>query len=467
MGHKKKIATLLAGTSLVATGLVPATGQDAGADAAAQGFALTLGIESTLRVNDNLSFSDPSPGTSTLWDNTVRFGLLSETGVARFSADLAGTIRTAAFPGQSTDTTFDDPSIVLGYQLESADSLLEAELSYRQVSLQFEDPLAGIDELIEDGLEPDDLVPSDGVRGNYGALVSFETGRTAPFGFGTVLEYDKTEYWDTTDPGNYDDETTAAEIFARLQFSPVMEGRIALDWEQYDAMNAVRTSRRTVGATASLTYEIDPITRVTASLGYSEIEETNLIGTTLQDGVTGGLSVTRDFPRGNITAEYTTDISTTGRRDTIEVQGELETPGGSITAGVGATRSNAGDVNWIGSLGYNNELAFGIVNASLERSYDTSDGGVENRSTTASLGFDTDVSPNASLGFELDYAEVTNVATGATTSVSGFRATYNRDLTANWDMIAGYEYRKRRQPGDTDRESNELFVTLEREFSIR
>ncbi|MCK0140569.1 hypothetical protein [Aliiroseovarius sp. F47248L] len=465
MGQKNKIAALLAGTSLLATGLVPATGQDAVAPT--EGFALTLGIASTLRVNDNLSFSDPSPGTSTLWDNTVTFGLLSETGVARFTADLAGTIRTAALPGQSTDTTFDDPSIVLGYQLESADSLLEAELAYQQVSLQFEDPLAGLDDLIEDGLEADDLVPTDGVRGTYSARVAFETGRTAPFGFGTVLEYDKTEYWDTTDPGNYDDETTAAEVFARLQFSPVMEGRIALDWEQYDAMDTVRTSRRTVGATASLTYEINAITRMTASLGYTEIEETNLIGTTLQDGVTGGLSVTRDFPTGNVTAEYSTGISTTGRRDTIELRGEFETPGGSITAGIGATRSNAGDVNMIGSLGYTNELAMGTVTAALERSYDTSDGGIENRSTTASLGFDTEVSPNASIGFELDYAEVTDVVTDSTTAVSGFRATYTRDLTADWGLTAGYEYRKRKETGSTDRESNELFVTLEREFSIR
>lgn len=467
MGQKNKIAALLAGTSLIATGLVPATGQEAGAVAPIEGFAMTLGISSTLRVNDNLSFSDPSPGTSTLWDNTVNFGLLSETGVARFTADLGATVRTAALPGQSTETTFDDPSIVLGYQMESADSLLEAELAYQQVSLQFEDPLLGIDDLIEDGLEPSDLTASDGMRGTYSASVSFETGRTAPFGFGTVLEYEKTEYWDTTDPGNYDDETTAAEVFARLQFSPVMEGRIALDWEQYDAMDAVSTSRRTTGATASLTYEINAITRMTASLGYTEIEETNLIGTTLQDGVTGGLAVTRDFPTGNITAEYSTGISTTGRRDTIEVRGEFETPGGSITAGLGATRSNAGDVNMIGSLGYTNELAMGTVTAALERSYDTSNAGIENRSTTASLGFDTDLSPNASIGFELDYAEVTDVAADTTTSISGFRATYNRDLTADWGLTAGYEYRNRQETGATNRESNELFVTLEREFSIR
>ncbi len=467
MGQKNKIAALLAGTSLLATGLVPATGQEADTTAPTEGFLMTLGIASTLRVNDNLSFSDPSPGTSTLWDNTVTFGLISETGIARFTADLAGTIRTAALPGQSTETTFDDPSVVLGYQLESADSLLEAELAYTQVSLQFEDPLAGLDDLIEDGLEPEDLVPTDGVRGTYSARLGFETGRTRAFGFGTVLEYDKTEYWDTTDPANYDDETTAAEVFARLQFSPVMEGRLALEWEQYDAMDTVLTSRRTVGATASVTYEINPITRMTASLGYTEIEETNLIGTTLQDGVTGGLAVTRDFPTGSVTAEFSTGISTTGRRDTIELRTDFETPGGSISAGIGATRSNSDDANLIGSLGITHELAMGTITAAVERSYDTSDAGVENRSTTASLGFDTDVSPNASIGFELDYAEVTDLVADTTTSVSGFRATYSRDLTADWGLTAGYEYRKRQETGSTDRESNELFVTLEREFSIR
>ncbi|MCK8465148.1 hypothetical protein MUY35_14915 [Aliiroseovarius sp. S1339] len=429
---------------------------------------MTLGLSSTLRANDNLSFSDPSPGTTTLWDNTVTFGLLSDTGVAQFSLDLGGTVRTASVPGRSTKTSFDDPSVTLGYQLESADTLLDAEASYQQISLDFEDPLAGIDDLIEDGLEPSDLDPTDGTRGRYGAMLSFETGRTRPFGFGTVLEYDKAEYWDTTDPANFDEETKAAEVFARLQFSPVMEGRVALDWEQYDAEDAVQTSRETWGATASLTYEIDAITRMTASVGYTEIEETNLIGSSLRDGVTGGLSVTRDMPTGSLTAELTTDISTTGRRDTFEVRGEFETPNGAINAGLGATRSNAGDVNVIGSLGYTHELTMGTtITATLDRSFDTSDAGLENRATRASLGLDTDLTASSSIGFELDYAEVTDVATDTSTAVSGFRATYTHELTPDWDVMAGYEYRKREATGNTDRESNELFVTLSREFSIR
>ncbi|WP_289042508.1 hypothetical protein [uncultured Aliiroseovarius sp.] len=468
MGQKNKIAALLAGTALITTGLLPAIGQDAGVGEPAGGLSMTLGVSSTLRFNDNLSLSDPSPGDTTLWDNTVNFGLISDTDVAQFSLDLGATARTASVPGQDTETEIDEPSIRLGYHLESPDTLLDAELRYRRVSLDFEDPLAGIDDLIDAGLEPGDLDPSDGKRARYNAALSFETGRTRPFGFGTVLEYDKTEYWDTTDPGNYDEETTAAEVFARLQFSPVMESRIAVDWEQYDAQDAANTTRETWGVTASLTYEIDPITRTTASIGYTEVDERSLLGSSLEDGVTGGLSVTRDIPTGSVTAALSTDINTTGRRDTFEVLGDFETPSGFINASLGATRLNQGDVNVIGSLGYSHELTLGTVfTATLDRTYDATDAGVESRSTRASLGLDTELTRSASVGLELDYAEVTDVVADTKTAVSGLRATYTHELTPDWDVLAGYEYRKREETGGTDRESNELFLTVTREFSIR
>lgn len=465
MGQKSKFAALLAGTALLTTGFGPAIGQEA--DTAGGGISMTLGLSSSLRVNDNLGFADPSPGTTTLWDNTLTFGVLSETGVAQLSFDAGATVRTANIPGLSADTTIDDPFVTIGYQIENADSIFAIEAGYSQVSLQFEDPLAGLDDIIDDGIDAGDLTATDGTRGTTSIQASFETGRNSPLGFGAEVSHEKIEYWDTTDAGNIDEETNAAEVFARFQFSPVLESRVTLSWEQYDELIPTGTSRQTLGALASVTYEVNPITRVTANLGYTEIEETTILGTTIQDGITGGLAVTRDFPLGSVTAEYSREYSTVGHRDTIEVSTTIETPGGSVSAGIGATRANNGDTNMIGNLGYTNEFSMGTITASLDHSYSTSDGGLENRATRAALGFETDLTPVSSISFDLDYAEVTEVLSDTTTTVSGFRATYSHELTQDWGLSAGYEYRKRQETGATDRESNELFVTLEREFSIR
>ncbi|WP_371170617.1 hypothetical protein [Aliiroseovarius sp. 2305UL8-7] len=470
MGKKTKITALLAGTTLLATGLVPVIAQEASTgDTTAGGVSMTLGVSSTLRFNDNLSLSDPSPGNTTLWDNTLSFGLLSETGVATFSFDAAGTVRTSNTPGRSTETSFDDPSVALRYQLESVDTLFSAEANYQQVSLRFEDPLLGLDDLIEDGSGPEDPLSLDGVRGRANARLSFETGRTRPLGFGAAVEYEQTRYWDTTNTSLFDDDTTRAEVFTRLQFSPVMEGRVELFWEKYDelddtAPNGLRSSRETRGATASLSYEIDAITRMNASLGYTEIDRSDAPN---QDGITGAVSITRDFPTGSLTAEFSSDINTTGRRDTVEVTGAFDLPNGSLTAGVGATRSNDGDVNFIGNLGYTHEFALGTITATLDRSYSNSDAGIENETTRAALGFDRELTPVSSIGFDLDYAEVTDIAAASTTAVSGLRATYTHELTADWGLSTGYEYRRTETTGETDRHSNELFLTIEREFRIR
>lgn len=464
MGKKAKLTALLAGTAILTTGLSPASSQEADSD----GLALSFGISSSLRTNDNLGLREVSPGTTTLWDNRLTFGVVSETQTARLGFDIGATVRTAWLPGRSATTDIDDPSAVLSYRLESANSLLEAEASYRKISLNFSDPLRLIDDDPDDGIDDRDLVTSDGSRVLYGARVGFETGRVDPLGYGASFEHRRADYQDVTDGSLYDSETNSADAFVRMQFSPVLESRLTAFWEQYDADNPEQRSRRTVGASVDVSYEINPITIATFDLGYRKIEETTLTSaTTTLDGVTGSVRLSRDFPTGTVSAGFTSALSSSGRRDTIDVTGRFERPSGEITIGIGATRGESDVVNWVGNIGVTHELPQGTITASLDRSVRTTDEGVENLSTRASLDYAMDLTRLSSFSVGLDYAEVSEIGSADTTKVSGVNAAYNYALTPDWDLSTGYEYRRRSETGEPDRESNEFFLTLSREFSMR
>ena len=464
MGKKSKLTALLTGTAVLATGLTPASSQES----APGGLALSFGVSSSLRSNDNLGLREVSPGTTTLWDNRLTFGALSETPNARLSFDIGATVRTAWVPGRSATTDIDDPSAVLSYRLESANSLVEAEASYRKISLNFSDPLRLIDDDPDDDIDEQDLISSGGARVLYGGRVSFESGRVDPLGYGLSFEHRRTDYQDVTDGALYDSETNGAEAFVRLQFSPVLESRLTAFWEQYDADNPEQRSRRTIGASGSLTYEIDAITIATLNLGYRKIEEnTTTSSTTSIDGITGSFRLSRDFPTGNVSAGITSALATSGRRNTLDVTSRFERPNGEFIIGVGVTKGETDVVNWVGNLGITHELPRGIITASIDRSVRGTDEGVENLSTRASLDYAMDLTRTSSLSIGLDYAEISEIGSADTTAVSGVNATYTRALTPDWDISTGYEYRHRSETGEIDRESNEFFLTLSREFSVR
>lgn len=450
MGKRHKLAAFLAGTTIIAAVSGPAVGQEMPG-----GVTLTFGLTSTLRVNDNLDLDPVSPGSTTLWENRLSFGYLTETQISRFSVDLGATLRAASLPGASTSADIDEPSVALRYTREGANSLFEAAANYAQVDLAFEDPLGNIDD--------DGLITDSGTRTNMRTSLNFETGLNDPLGFGATLSHNTRGFSGTADPDLYDSETNSVELFTRLQFSPLAEGRLTLSRTEYDAEDVEQTERTTQSAVASVTYDINPITTLQASLGYAEIEETtNLPSMTNVDGLIAALVLTREASNGSASLELESSLDEDGRSDTIRIGRALDLPTGSLSASVGATRTPFADWGLIGSLDYARELPRGMITASLDRSF-----GGDTRTTRAGLGYTTDINPVSSLAFQLDYAETDDTVIVDTTSLSSFRATYTRELTPDWDLSAGYEYRHRTESGTASRDSNEIFLVLERDFTIR
>ena len=449
------------GQSLALAGILGAVGgfyPAAAQDDAPGGTILTFGIETRLGVSDNYDLDFVAPGTSTILDTALSFGYLSETATERFAVDADGVLRASDLPGAGGDFRFDDPRLAISYDREGANSRLTATGAYNDANLDFIDPF----EFIEDG----DLVSGSGRRATSFARVIFETGTSRPLGFGVELGRRAVTYSDTTDPSLFDTRTDDIALTSRLQLSPVLEGRVRLSQEDYSAEDATLTDRTTRALSVGATYEISPVTILDATLGFEKIDDSV---TGADEGSFGSLSLTRALANGSAGIELDRSFGTEGGRTTLSVRRDLELPNGRLAFNLGVTEGELGGTGLVGSVDYAQTLPRGELTAALERGVDSDSTGNDVLTTTAALSYTMPATAVSTLSFDFDYVAVDDVGPGGTLSTdrSTFTAAYTHELTADWDLSAGYEHQRRFTEGSGTASSNEIFMTLGREFSIR
>ena len=450
IGHSMALASIIC----VVGGFAPAVAQED----APGGTILTFGSQTRLSVNDNYGLDFVAPGTSTLLDTALSFGYLAETATERFAFDIDGVLRGSNLPGAGGDFRFDDPGLTISYDREGANSRLTATAAYNEANLDFLDPF----EFIEDG----DLISGSGRRATSSARIIFETGTSGPLGFGIELGQRGVNYSDTTDLSLFDSQTDDVALTSRLQLFPVLEGRVRLSQEDYSAEDATSTDRTTRALSFGATYEVSPVTTLDATLGFEKIDS-SVTGT--DEGSFGSLSVTRALANGSAGVALDRSFGTEGGRTTLSVNRDLELPNGRLAFNLGVSKGELDETGVVGSIAYVQTLPRGELTASLERSVDSDSSGNDVRTTTAALGYSMPATAVSTLSFDFDYVAVDDVGTGSTLSTdrSTFTAAYTHELTADWDLSAGYEHQRRFTEGSGTASSNEIFMTLGREFSIR
>ena len=454
IGHPLALASVI----FIVGGFAPAVAQED----APGGTTLTFGIDSNISVNDNFSLEVTSPGTSTILDTTLSFGYLSQTALSRFSFDIDGVLRIADLPGTSSSsggTRFDDINASLRYNYEGSNSRFSAIADYSKIDLDFLDPfaLASIRDV--------DLTSSGGTRNSRNARITFDTGINDPLGFGFELGHEDFSYSNTTDPGLFGTTTNDYALTSRLRLSPVAEGRVRLSQEDYTADGLTPTNRTTRALSFGVAYELSPVTTLDASIGAEEIEEG--IGT--DRGGFGTVSLTQARVNGSASLLLDQSFGIEGRRTTLTAARDLALPSGTLAFSFGITNGEQSGTEFVGSLDYSQTLPRGTLTASLDRRVDSSISGNDILTTNAALGYSMALSSVSNLSFDFDYAEIENDGTGATSNTNRklFRAEYTYALTQNWDLSAGYEHQRLVTGGGGAARSNEIFMALGREFSIR
>ena len=424
----------------------------------AGGTILTFGIETKLSVSDNYNLDIVAPGTSTVLDTTLSFGYLTETATDRFAFNIDGVLRGSDLPGAGTDFRFDDQNMTVSYDREGANSRFSASADYNRANVDFLDPF----QFIEDGV----LITGSGTRDIRSAKLNFDTGTNDPLGFGVELSHRELDYSNTTDPLVFDTLRDTVAITARLRLSPVLNSRIKVSQEEYSADDLVSTNRTTRALSIGATYEISPVTTVDFDLGTEKI--TSSVAADSR-GSFGSVNLTRALANGSAGLVLDRSFGTEGGRTTLSANRSLDLPNGKLAFSLGVTQGELGGAGVIGSIDYGQTLPRGELTASLGRSVVSGSDGNDVLTTKAALGYTMPATAISTLSLNFDYVQVEDVGTGGalTKDRTTLRAAYTRELTADWNLSAGYEHQRKFTEGSGTANSNTVFMTLGREFSIR
>lgn len=94
---------------------------------------------------------------------------------------------------------------------------------------------------------------------------------------------------------------------------------------------------------------------------------------------------------------------------------------------------------------------------------------VSSHSRRASIDYRYAINGISDLGFSANVAELDQAGGPAVndTTRADLRATYSREITPDWRLSSGYEFRWRDEENVGSATSNRVFLTLEREFVLR
>lgn len=476
----KRSHALIGAPALAAVGALAVLGlgtvssraqQDGGPETG--GPVLTFGIASTLSATDNYDLRPDDGESAELFDTRLSFGYRNRRANDSLSLDLGGLLH-AVEPPRNTKV-FDDRTARLGYERQGVNSALSFGADYSLSSVDARDPF---DRLVEDDpLTEADLSQDRGDERRISLRARVETGLNDPLGFVLSGSYRERSYTDTTDPDLYDNERLSLSGTTRFTLSTVTETRVVLDYEEYSADDTQQTDRQTTSVNLGLTQALSQVDTLDVSLGLQQIDTEETFGgpggprrSSTENGVIGNLGLTRELTRGTVGTTFKLDESENGRTATLRVNRALPLPRGSLSFSLGVTSDVSDTIRPVGSLDFTHEMLRSTLTASIERQVRTSDRSNELQTTRASVGYDYEINTLSRVSVSANLAELARAGGGPQvndTLRADLRASYTRELTRDWQLSTGYEYRIRDEESDGLASSNRVFLTLQRSFALR
>lgn len=432
---------------------------------------LTFGISSTLSATDNYNLNPNGGDSAELFDNRLSFGYQNQRANDELSLDFSGVLRAVEPPGGSR--TLDNSNARLSYDRQGVNSAFSTSAEYNLSSVNSLGPFDDDRLFGDDPLDENDLALDQGDRELIASRFSFETGENDPLGFILTGRYREQNYSDTTDPDLFDTETFNLTGTTRFTLSPVTEARVVLRYDDYTADDVPQTDRQTTSFNLGLTQALSKVDTLDVSLGYQQIEtDETILGTRRSDtrnGVIGNIGLTRELTRGTVGTTFNLSDSVNGSTATWLVNRAIPLPRGALEISLGATSDVSDTIRPVGSVAYTHEMTRSTLTAALERQVATSSQSNELRTTRASVGYNYEINSLSNIDFSASLVELSQAGGPAVndTTRADLRATYSRDLTRDWRLSSGYEYRMRDETGVGSATSNRVFLTLERVFVVR
>lgn len=458
----RTLALVMAGAAFA----LPAAAQDVNP-------LLTFSFSSSLHVTDNYDLSNDPEGTTTYIDNRLGLSYLTETETQRLALDASGVLRVADYPGSGdnsgTQTDFDDHTLRFDYTLTGANSRLNANAYYNRSDIAFFDPFR----LVNDGinLDPEDLTVTSGYREVMRGGLRFETGTEGPLSFSAGITGQKRNYLETDDPSLEANESYTVTSGVGMLITPTT--RLTLDglYRDYSAEDAEETDRQTRSLSVGVIQEMASGLTINGSVGYQtiETEENYLDGRRTEDsnGVIGQLGLTQQLTNGTAGLSFSQTRNTSGGRSTLQVSRDMELPDGELAASLGVSRGDqSGRTSMIGSLAYSHALQNGTFRLSLAQQVYSNSDDEEVETRSLNIGLSHELTPVSGIHLNVSYVDIDTLDSGDDRKRGRFQASYNHELTQDWDLSGGYEYTRLERQSGTATE-NAVFLTIQRQFQFR
>ncbi len=422
--------------------------------ATAEGLTASLTISERLQSIEEEGFSN-NEGARSL--TSFGFSLNSENRNQRLSLGI-NTGLSYNFSDNDDGLEFEDTSLQLSYTVENRNTELSFNSSYRRSDV---DDAVFFDELLEE-----EVLTGGGRREIYALNTGLTWGREGPFTATLGHIYTESNFSDTTDPDLVDVTTQGLNANVSFEITPVLTLNAFASWREVDreGVGANDQTNRSYGVGAS--YAINGSTSLNASLSDSNNDSTN-------SGENGGLGfsvgLNRNLSNGALKFSLSQQETINDTRREILVSRQLELQRGSLSFGIGATKTDGLSAQPLASLGLNYEInRLNQLNVSLEQSASVDGDDNETVTTRLGVGYTRSLTELSSLGAGLRLVDQNVLGAGGTdrTSIS-FDVTYRYDMGSDWDLVTGYEYSSVRRDALEDRNTRTLFLGVERSFDFR
>ncbi len=440
-------------------------GSGSGPAANPGGLQLDLGVSTGLIVDDNFKLKvNGQTGVSKISDTKLSFGLSNITQVDKLVFSGSGVIRFADVNNR-TVSGFESPDAQLSYARDGKNSRLSLDARYREADRDFLDPF----KTEQDQQNPNALIGGGGTQTwqNYGA--SYTVGLQSPVTFSATARHSETDYRNVTSSGLDSNRTDSLRTSTGFQVSPVTQLNLNAGWSHYVAENVEGTDRTTTDLSLGLQQDINPVLALNASLGWSQIDTdyTNFGTSAKRDGAIGTVTMTQTLADGTIWGSASSSLSVNGTRRSLSFGRDWALPLGTLSLSAGATRGSGGQTNYIGSASYTRQLQSSDFSISLTRSASTNSASEDVLNTRLTAGYGYQIDNLSRIDLTANYGLTDNTTTGQEITRATLRGTYTRQLTADWNLVSGVQFRTYDETNVGDAQSNQAFVTLDRNFTFR
>lgn len=432
------------------------------------GLEVDVGVGTSVTVDDNLELDPVSPGTSYISDTTLSFGISSITGSQALNVIGSGVLRFADIPGRSI-AGFEDPKIVGSYVITSKNSRFTIDGRYEYVDREFLDPFQVA---LEDQQAAGGLNGDGGTLELWNAGILYETGLNAPMKLAFSARNFGRNYYDVPvfNTDLFDATTNALGLTIGYDISPVtlVFANVSQSW--YEAEDIPQTDRDTLSYSVGLSQDINQALTLGASIGFTQIDETQFGLPNDQDSNIGSVSLVQQLRNGDVSILLDRSADINGSRTSLTFGRSLTLPRGDLGLTVGLSRGPGGSVDWIGSLDYNRQLKSSSFFVAFIQRATTDNNDNEILDTRLNAGYTYDITSisRVNLTMGLGHSESSGTGNAPTIDRVNFVAAYSHDLTKDWTIDGGYQFRYLDDSSNTgSATSNSIFVALGRNFSFR